>query len=379
MYYSKLVSVSRRKISGFFLEKLIKKQNIIHYMRFSEKNILDQKYGLLVENICRLLEEGRNQAFVTVNNILLKTYWNIGQKITEYEQQGKTRAEYGSELLKMLSRDLKARYGKGFSKSNVYLMRKFYNKYPKFQTVSGKLSWSQYAELIVLDDNLERSFYEKQCLNENWSVRELKRQISSALFHRVALSKDKKGILELAEKGQITTKAEDLVKDQYVLEFLNISNQHKYSEKEFEQDLINNLQTFLLELGKGFTFVARQFRITLGNNHFYTDLVFYHRILQCFVLFDLKIGKVSPAAIGQMNTYLNYFKAEENSPSDNAPIGVILAAHKDNIEVEYALGGITNNLFVSKYLLYLPDKKQLAQQLKKLLEPNTHIIMEKTL
>ena len=245
-----------------------------------------------------------------------------------------------------------------------------YLKYPKSETLSHQLSWSHYFELLKIEDDLERSFYEKQCIHEKWSNRELKRQKNSALFRRLALSKDKKGIMKLSEKGHVIENAEDLVKDPYVLEFLKIPEEHNYSEKELEQRIIDNLQMFLLELGKGFAFVGRQFRLTLGNRHYYVDLVFYHRILKCFILIDLKINEVNHADIGQMNTYLNYFKSEECSEGDNPPIGIVLAAEKDHVEIEYALGGISNKLFVSKYQLYLPDKKELENQLREALGRN---------
>ncbi|MBN2421833.1 DUF1016 family protein [Candidatus Woesearchaeota archaeon] len=332
------------------------------------KKLTKNNYRDLIENISIILKQGRRQAYRAVNWILVQTYWKIGKRIVEYEQEGKEKAEYGSELLAKLSKDLKIKFGKGFSKSNVYSMRNLYIKYENFQTLSGKLSWSHYVELLSLDDNLQRSFYEKQCIEEKWSVRELKRQINSALFFRVALSKDKKEVLELSKKGLTIEKAKDVIKDPYILEFLKIPEEYKYSEKELEQKIIDNLQMFLLELGKGFTFVSRQFRMTLGNKHFYVDLVFYHRILKCFVLIDLKIGKVNHLDIGQMNMYLNYFKAEENTEQDKDPIGIILSAEKDHIEVKYALGGISNKLFVSKYKLYLPDKKELEIKLADLLE-----------
>ena len=326
------------------------------------------KYNSLVTDIGALLEQGRKQAYQAVNSILIRTYWGIGKRIVEYEQEGKEKAEYGAALLDNLSRDLKLRYGKGFSKSNVYLMRQFYSKYLKFQTVSGKLSWSHYSELLSIEEDLARQFYKSQCLKENWSVRELKRQINSALFHRVALSKDKDGVIELSKKGLVVGTAKDVIKDPYVLEFLSIPEDYKYSEKELEQKIIGNLQMFLLELGKGFTFVKRQFRVTLDNANYYVDLVFYHRILKCFVLIDLKIGKVSHTDIGQMNMYLNYFKEEEKSVADNHPIGIILSAEKNNFLVKYALGGISNKLFVSKYRLYLPDKKELEDKMRVLLQ-----------
>ncbi len=327
-----------------------------------------QVYEKLLKDIGKLLENSREKSFTAVNKILLQTYWRIGKLIVEYEQKGEEKAEYGSALLTRLSKELKFRYGKGFSKSNVYLMRQFYLRYRKFQTVSGKLSWSHYVELLGVSDELAAGFYERQCIEEKWSVRELKRQMNSMLFERIALSKDKKGVLALANKGQVIESEKDIIKEPYILEFLGIPEDYKYYEKELEQRIIDNLQMFLLELGKGFTFVKRQFRITLDNTHFYVDLVFYHRILKCFVLIDLKIGKADHLDVGQMNLYLNYFKTEENAPDDNPPIGLILAAQKDKILIEYALGGISNKLFVSKYKLYLPDVAELRNEMKKLLE-----------
>ncbi len=250
-------------------------------------------------------------------------------------------------------------------------MRRFYLVFRKWQTVSAKLSWSHYTLLLSLSDDLARNFYEKQCIKDNWSVRELKRQIQSALFQRIALSKDKKGVLQLAQKGHIIETGKDIVKDPYVMEFLGLSENHRYSEKKLEEKIIDNLQMFLLELGKGFTFVGRQYRITLNNRHYYIDLVFYHRILKCFVLIDLKIGFVEHGDIGQMNMYLNYFKKEEGVEDDNEPVGIILSAEKDDVFVEYALGSISNSIFVSKYQTYLPDKKTLQTRLKALLEESS--------
>jgi predicted nuclease of restriction endonuclease-like (RecB) superfamily len=332
------------------------------------KKIQSNNYNLLIENIGTILEKGRTDAYRAVNLIIVKTYWEIGRRIVEYEQNGSEKAKYGYSILKNLSKDLKIRYGAGFSKSNVYFMRLFYIKYRTFQTVSGKLSWSHYVELVGLSDVVARNFYEKQAVIENWSVRELKRQINSALFYRVTSKMPKKQILDISQKGFEIISATDIVKDPYIFEFLNISENEKHSEKELEQKIINNLQMFILELGKGFTFVKRQFRITLDNNHFYVDLVFYHRILRCFVLFDLKIGKVSHKDIGQMNVYLNYFKEEEKEIGDAEPIGIILSAEKDHFLVKYALGGLSNKLFVSKYPFYLPDKKELESKLCEILK-----------
>lgn len=324
-------------------------------------------YQKLIDSIGITIEGARQRAIQAVNNELLKANWEIGKYIVEYEQHGNEKAEYGSSLLTNLSKDLKTRFGKGFSKSNIYLMRQFYLKYPIFQSLTGKLTWTHYAELLGVSDDHARGFYEKQVVNESWSVRELKRQISSSLFERLALSQDKNGILKLSEKGQLVSEPKDIVKDPYVLEFLQIPEEYRMTESKLEQKIIDNLQIFLLELGKGFSFVSRQYRITLDNDHYYVDLVFYHRILKCFVLIDLKTKHVKHQDIGQMNMYLNYFKSEENTDGDNPPIGIVLGADKNDILVEYAIGGISNNIFVSKYQLYLPDRKVLEQRVKELI------------
>lgn len=210
--------------------------------------------------------------------------------------------------------------------------------------------------------------FQKQAIHENWSKRELERQIDSSLFERLALSRDKKGVLQLSEKGHIASHVTEVIKDPYVLDFLKIPQSNRVTEKHLEQKIIDNLQMFLLELGKGFAFVGRQYKISLRNKHFYIDLVFYHRILKCFVLIDLKTKPVRHNDIGQMNLYLNYFKTEESVEGDNEPIGIILSADKDEVLVEYATGGISNKIFVSKYQLYLPNKKQLEKQVKAIMQ-----------
>lgn len=324
-------------------------------------------YNKLVSDIGNLLTIGKTKAVQKVNTVLVETYWGIGKRIVEFEQNGKAKAEYGDQTMSKLSKDLKQRFGKGFGRSNLHNMRLLYLKFPKIQTLSGKLSWSHYTELLSVSDEVAFSFYQKQTELENWSVRELKRQIQSSLFERLALSKDKKGILDLAKQGQVIAEPKDIIKDPYVFEFLQFQEKEQWLEKDLEDALINQLGQFLLELGKGFAFIGKQYRISLDNNHFYIDLVFYHRILKCFVLIDLKKGKVNHQDIGQMNLYLNYFTTEENTETDNAPIGIVLGADKNDILVEYATTGIANQLFVSKYELYLPDKKTLKDEIKKLL------------
>jgi len=324
------------------------------------------KYQELIDSIGGMVQQARNKAFQAVNNILVRTYWEIGRLIVEYEYNAGKKAEYGSKLFERIAADLRRSYGKGFSRSNVIYMRLLYLNYQKSQTLSDQLSWSHYVELLGVSDDLARAFYEKECVVNHWSVRELERQINSMLFERLALSRDKKGVLKLAEKGQIISRAQDVVKDPYVLEFLGVPEKHQLAEKEIEQKVIDNMQAFLLELGKGFSFVGRQFRITLNNKHFYVDLVFYHRILKCFVLIDLKLGKITHQDVGQMNMYLNYFKKEEMAEDDNEPIGIILGAKKDQVLVEYALGGVSNKLFASKYRLELPDKKLLQKAVEQI-------------
>lgn len=330
--------------------------------------ITKPKYEKLLTDIGVAIIAARQNAVRAINIQLVKANWEIGRNIVEFEQHGNERAEYGSDLLATLSKDLRLKYGKGFGRRNILDMRRFYLTFPKWQTVSAKLSWSHYITLLGIEDATARKFYEKHAINENLSVRELDRQIEASLFQRLSLSKDKKSILQLSRKGHVAITAEDAVKDPYVLDFLKIPQSNKVTEKILEQKIIDNLQAFLLELGKGFTFVARQYRISLRNKHFVVDLVFYHRILKCFVLIDLKTRKVNHTDIGQMNLYLNYFKSEENVEGDNEPIGIILSADKDEVLVEYAMGGLSNKIFVSRYQLYLPGKNQLQQKLKSIIK-----------
>ncbi len=321
----------------------------------------------LVNDIGELLKGAKYTALKQVDNILVKTYWNIGKYLIEYEQRGKKKAEYGMALIDSVSRGLKEKHGRGFSRSNIQNMRLFYLRFPNCQTVSSKLSWSHYVELLSITDELAFSFYLKQSQLENWSVRELKRQIKSSLFERLALSKNKRSIIELSQKGQLAKNPKDIIKDPYIFEFLQIPEKNQWFEKDLEEAIINQLGQVILELGKGFAFVSKQYRITLDNNHFYVDLVFYHHILKCFVLIDLKNRKVNHQDIGQMNLYLNYFTSEENIENDNPPIGIVLGADKNDILVEYATTGITNQLFVSKYKLYLPNKELLKREVKKIM------------
>jgi predicted nuclease of restriction endonuclease-like (RecB) superfamily len=325
-------------------------------------------YDSLIEDIGELLHNARAKIATSVNTILVQTYWNIGKCIVEYEQNGAERATYGDNLLNRLSSDLSLRYGKGFGRSNVYNMRKLYLSYPKIQTLSGFLSWSHYSEILKSDDPLEMSFYAKECEMQKWSVRELKRQRKSMLFHRFALSKNKDGVLQLAQDGIEIQKPEDIIHDPYVLEFVGLPNLPVWDEKSLEDALANNLSMFMLELGKGFSFVRKQYHIPLEGRHFYVDLVFYNIILKTYCLIDLKKEEVRHEDIGQMNLYLNYFKHEVCSESDNEPFGIVLGANKSRLTVQYALEGITNQLFVSRYQFYLPDRDALSREVFRIIE-----------
>ncbi|MFH1231557.1 MAG: PDDEXK nuclease domain-containing protein [Planctomycetota bacterium] len=356
--------------------------------------ITKSTYSGLLNRVSTLLQEARRKTVRQINTVITETYWRIGQLIVEEEQKGKERADYGAYLIKQLSGDLTERFGKGFSTTNLKMMRIFYQSFPIGQTLSDQsnkvlksgtlsrksairqtppvefkpmLSWSHYCELLTIEEPIARSFYEKEAIQNNWSVRELARQMNSLLFERLSLSKNKKKVLSLAQKGQVITKPEDAVKDPYVLEFLGLPEKSYYTENQLEQKLTDHLQEFILELGKGFTFVARQKRITIDNEHYYIDLVFYHRILRCLVLIDLKIGALAHSDVGQMNFYLNYINDKEMMANENPPIGIILCTErtKGRVFVEYALGGITNKIFVSKYKLYLPTKNQLEAEIRK--------------
>jgi len=327
----------------------------------------DNSYGQLIRNIGSLLETGKKQAVSAVNQAMVRTYWEIGKHIVEYEQAGNEKAEYGSETLKRLSRDLTERYGNGFGMSNINKMRKFYSLYPILQTVSAKLSWSHYVELLKIEDYMERSFYLKECEQESWGVRELRRQMKSMLFQRLVLSKEKTEVIRLSTEGQVVEKAEDILKDPYVFEFVGLPELPVYKEGDLENALVDNLSQFLLELGKGFTYVGRQRKINIGGRIYKVDLVFYHRILKCFVLIDLKRGEVQHEDIGQMNLYLNYFREELNTEGDTEPIGIVLGAYEDKLMVKYATQNISNQLFVSRYQLYLPNKEQLEQEVRRFL------------
>lgn len=313
------------------------------------------------------IKTGQQEIAKSLVKTMLSTYWDIGQYIVEYEQAGKTNAVYGQELLKNLSKDLTLRFGKGYSTPNLYNMRQFYQMYPAGYSELLPLTWSHVCVLIRIDNELERAFYQKECITEKWDVRTLKRQKKSALFLRLAVNKDKDDVLKLAKNGISIETPADVVKDVYTLDFLNIKSDEIIDEKDLEIRLMKKLEMFFLELGKGFTFVGEQYPMRINNKTYKCDLVFYHRILRCFFLVDLKIDEVQHEDIGQMNMYMGYFAEEMNEPDDKPPVGLILAREKDELMVKYATYGMDTNLFVSKYELYLPNEIELRKLVEKTL------------
>jgi len=323
-------------------------------------------YPNLVKNISVLLEQARKGVVQQINTFLVQTYWHIGKQIVEFEQKGKGRAKYGEAILKRLSYDLTERFGRGFSVDNLENMRRFYTVFPKSETVfrNSNLNWSQYLRLMRIKDYDERSFYEIECAENNWSVRELSRQFDSALYERLALSRDKKGVRQLAKKGQVIEHPIDSLKNSYVLEFLGLEERYKYSELDLETAIIDNLEHFLLELGKGFMFVDRQKRITSGPNHYFIDLVFYNRLLKCFVLIDLKIGELKHQDIGQMQMYVNWYDRQVKAKDENPTVGLILCKEKNDFVIKYTLPKRNKKIFAREYKLYLPSKEELRKRLK---------------
>lgn len=323
------------------------------------KNGIDNVY----QQIRSVLAQARERAHRAVNFAMVQAYWEIGRIIVEEEQRGRERAEYGKHLIAGLSQRLSAEFSKGFDKSNLWNMRSFFSTFPKMDAVRRELTWTHYRLLLRVDKTEIRDFYMNEAINSNWSTRELERQMSSLLFERLALSKDREGLLRLSRKGQVPQGPEDLVKDPYVLEFLGLEKREKILERNMEQALIDHLRHFLLELGRGFSFVARQQRITLGGDHFYIDLVFYNRLTRSFVLIDLKVGKLSHQDIGQMQMYVNYYERTQMSEGENPPIGIILCAEKNDAVVRFTLPENDKQIFVSRYIPYIPTEEELRTEI----------------
>lgn len=330
-----------------------------------KKEILIDSVSSVYESIKAIIEEARNISYHAVNFSMVKAYWNIGRIIVEEEQRGKTRADYGKYLIKELSGRLSKNFGKGFDKTNLWNMKVFYLSFPIIDALRQQLTWTHYRLLMRVDKDEARNFYMVEAIENNWSTRELERQIHSLLFERLTLSKDKERVLDFAKKGQVIRDGRDIIKDPYVLEFLDLHGKENLVEKSLEQALINKLKNFLLELGKGFSFVARQRRITVDGDHFYIDLVFYNYILKCFFLIDLKIGKLSHKDIGQMDFYVRYFEKEEKQDGDNSTIGLILCSEKNASMAKYTVLEDRNQIFASKYKLYIPTEEELKNELNR--------------
>lgn len=352
-------------------------------------------YEGLVTAIAQAHDSAQRQAVQAVNLALTLRNWLVGYHIVEYEQHGSDRAQYGERLLDELAHDLQRRIGRGFTKRYLEMFRQFYRQYPitkslisqfslslplqqrvsftpldwqddaYFARLFRELPWTHFIELIRMDDPLKRAFYEIETLRNRWSVRELKRQIDSLLYERVGLSRDKEGVLALAKEGELASSPAEMVRDPYVFEFLGLKREDLYRESQVERALLDHLQEFLLEMGKGFCFVARQRRVTFDNEHYYIDLLLYNRRLKCLVAIDLMLGRFRHEYAGAMNFYLNYLKAEEMEEGENPPIGLLLCSEKNETHVEYALGGLSNRIFVSRYLLHLPTKEELEAFLRK--------------
>jgi hypothetical protein len=322
----------------------------------------------IYQEIHDLLHNARQNIISNINSTMTKTYFLIGKRIVEEEQDGNKRAEYGKNLIKMLSEKLTKEFGKGFSETNLEQMRKFFKVYGIPQTLSEEfqfnLSWSHYLILMRIKDINARNFYEIEAFENNWSLRELKRQVNSSLYERLVLSKDKEKVKELSVKGQIIEKAQDVIKDPYILEFLGLDEKSDYSENKLETEIINKLEMFLLELGKGFTFVGRQVRFTFDERHFRVDLVFYNRLLKCFVLIDLKIGEVTHQDLGQMQMYVNYYDRYVKLPDENDTIGIIICKDKNDTLVKLTLPKDNNQIFASRYTTILPS----LEEFKKIVE-----------
>ncbi|MBI4453225.1 DUF1016 domain-containing protein [Candidatus Woesearchaeota archaeon] len=327
------------------------------------KKLQINQFNNTYTNIRQILERARNYAYHSVNYAMVMAYWQIGKIIVEEEQKGEERAEYGFSLIKEISHKLTKEYGNGFTERNIWYMREFYLKFKKVNALRAELTWTHYRLLLQVQNENARTFYMHESVNSRWSTRQLERQINSMLYERLVLSKDKKKIKQLSKKGQIIQKPEDIVKDPYILEFLGLKENKAYLEKDMEKVLIDKLKDFMLELGKGFSFVARQKRICVDEDNFYIDLVFYNYLLRCFVLIDLKIGKLTHEDIGQMDFYTRYFEKEEKQKEDNSTIGIILCSDKNEAMVKYTALNDKKNLFASKYKLYLPSEKELKQKL----------------
>ena len=320
---------------------------------------MEKEIDNLYINIKTLIEESRNKVYKTVNTEMINLYWNIGKMIVE-KQNGEVHAKYGDYLIEEISKRLTEHFRKGFSIQNLRRMRQFYLMYPIRSSIMSELSWTHYLELIKIKEAEKRNFYTQECINSNWTVQELQRQRSTLLYERLLLNKDKSRIKDLSHQDN-KIQAKDIIKDPFVLEFLDIKENTDYLESDLEKNILEHLKEFLLELGKGFTFVGNQVRITIDNEHFYPDLVFYNRLLKCFIIIDLKIGKVTHKDIGQMQMYVNYYDRDIKSENENKTIGILLSTNKNETIVKYTLPEDNNTIFSSEYRLTIPSKEEFIE------------------
>ena len=329
-------------------------------MKIVKANLTEQ----FISDIRTIILSARESAIRSVDTVRVQMYWKLGERIFIEEQKGQDRAEYGAYLLQNVALEIEKEFGSGFSVRQLERARQFYRTYPIATALRTQLNWYQYRLLIQIDDKDKREYYELEATNNNWTGRELERQINSGLYERLLLSNDKKAVLEVARKERIPESPTEIIKDPMVLEFLGLRPEATYYEKDLERALITNLQAFLLELGNGFSFVARQKRILLEDDEFFADLVFYNRLLRCFVVIELKTHKITHEDIGQLQMYVNYYDRNEKAPDENPSIGILLCADKNDTLVKYTLPENNNTILASKYQLYLPSEKQLAEQLK---------------
>lgn len=330
----------------------------------------------LYKEVKSVIEDSRNSAYRAVNFAMVQAYWSIGKLIVEEEQKGEERAEYGSELVEQLSQRL-TDYGNNFNKRNLWYMKQFYQTFPKVNALRSELSWTHYRLLLKVEKEEAREFYLKEAIDCNWSTRSLERQIGNLYYERMFMSRNDKVVKEEALQKTQEQEASDIIKDPYVLEFLGLKDNPNFRESELEQAIIDKLQDFLLELGKGFAFVGRQHRLTTETGkHFYADLVFYNYILKCFLIIDLKTTELSHQDIGQMDMYVRYFEDKVRTKSDNPTIGLILCTEKDHTVVKYSLLNESKQVFASKYMTYLPTEEELKKEIEK---ERKEIEMEKKL
>ena len=326
--------------------------------------IINSQSEVFISEVKKIIEDARNNAVRSVDYCRVQMYWNIGRRIFEEEQLGKERAEYGAYLIKNLAKDLEPEYGSGFSERQLYRARQFYRLYPIVSAVRTQLNWSQYKQLIAIDDPDKREYYELEAVNNCWTGREMERQINSMLYERLLLSNDKESVLAVVRKQRIPQSPREIIKDPMVLEFLGLERKPTYYESDLETSLISHLQNFMLEMGNGFAFVARQKRILMDDDEFFVDLVFYNRILRCFVLFELKTSKLTHQDIGQLQMYVNYYDRVEKLPEENPTIGILLCTSKNDTVVKMSLPENNSTILASQYTLYLPSEEQLKKEVE---------------